>query len=350
MIRTDALLELKRRQDLPYKFEPFLFEYEVGYKKGRKCVVEAFHLFLLRIETEPGERFFAEAIFGDRPCKLYMDCEAECPKGQKPTPEMILKYIQLVNNTVQIALKPYGVEGNITHLDFSASRSGKFSLHILWNVRFPLARMVRLFVEPISKLDLMGITIDMNPYPISDVPHFLRMPFNFKHDEPDSELRSLDGTGFNLETFCKGLITFFEKDHPLCSKPGPEVVVELKHPKYKHLRPLQTLEESLALEEKAWMDMELTIEYLQVLFPRIIPSRRNVKPDGTFFFDTPMYCVQAGRWHAKILTRIESTKNGLIQRMCWDVDCRQIIPLSFTVHSLGRAKVPLAIDFSVIKI
>ena len=149
-----------------------IFELDKG-PKCRMCIVCPWDTFILDyMEFSPSERFWNEMIFPEKPCKLFMDCERY--NVQVTTEEFIKEFVDGIEDVIKIHIPNLPPP-----LVLNASRVGKFSIHIIWDVWFQSTLQCASFIK--SRFE-GNKDVDIGVYPKSDKPKTLRMPFNMKRD------------------------------------------------------------------------------------------------------------------------------------------------------------------------
>lgn len=315
-----------------------IFEYD--QKKYKLSTLRTFDEFMEGVHKN---MYWNEVIFYSEPCKLYMDCELECEI--QPNRD---EYVTLVHQAVCRASNKPDLQPPLV---IDGSRTGKFSLHLIWSSLWckspdPVARIA----SAVKKEMIMGVSVDMMVYPSDNKsPKTLRMPYCGKLVEPEAGIMlptSSATNEFDTGVFCAHLITFHSGHSSKYPLPAlPETLFDFDKT-YETL--MEEAGKRARLDEGAPEDVHI-LDWLETTDPLFTKENLKRNADGGWVCYGSLYCKTSERWHKHNSVYVNADRWGNVTQVCSDFECRQSIPLPHTEHEHVVFDTQVNIDWSTIR-
>lgn len=266
-----------------------------------------------------------ETILPGKECRLFLDWEAYIdlsPDGLVECADEICRHVAEAYSRHHFTDLPKPVR-------FTASRPGKASLHIVYDVCFKNAYQVLCLIKDIPPIQ--GAKIDEGLYSKTGAPKSLRMPFQYKltNEGMQFPLVPLNGPEtFDPVLFRAGLATYHDgmtrPNDPLEIQPGFSAQVRVIGS-----RPLS----------EADTDLNYVIAWLALEHPLLDPQQKRVDEDGGATFYTPFFCKAAKRWHRRNRSCVHISPAGVITARCLRPECRsRLITLPLTTSQILQSR------------
>ena len=314
------------------KINPELIAFEedislAGGKHSRLHHAIPFDDLVLKMQG-PGVHAYHELILFDKPCRLFVDCDA----GHLISEREHYVYLDMLCLYVSSHFKRIFSRPLARPQAICASRHGKTSLHVIWDEWFATPLDVKTFLSDLFSFNLFGVNIDGNVYPTTSS-FTLRMPYCSKLS-PRCPLIPLCPVRpeFDPDMFCRLLITPHQSSRFNIPSPPPELLSMETHRAVKRLR---------IAAENANPAIPLLLEWLELTMPCQQPSNPVVTAteDGSFSIRASVFCTIAGRFHKGNKAFIRVDRFGGITVICLDDECRQkkvIVNIGFTIRDVLR--------------
>lgn len=311
------------------------------------------HLVKLYATDAYHDMHYQEAIFPDKPCRIYMDCDRKLKQVDGVWEQVDeAEFVDFIHAQVCSILAR---SGDITKevrypTILRATRPDKFSVHLLWDTCAEKPADVRGLVAELVQHS--GVTIDVLPYPVGTSPKSLRMPWCAKKSRVErncSVHHLIPTTGqrhFTPEAFCSHLITHFATTHTAWDLYLPPVPTELyKNPLVNGRMRYRDIDQAEVGDDFR----SLTFEWLEATNP-VAVSKPTLYTDGSYRGRVNMYCQVAGRWHARNPCFVCVDRFGCGSTICLDESCGVVLPLPYNDAQLRVCETPAMLDWNILSI
>ena len=298
--------------------------------------------------------FWHEAIFADKPCHLFMDCDKDlaCVDGVWETIDRDAFIQNVHEQVVQVVARcPSIITTAPTYpLFLDATREDKFSLHLLWNTSAKIPAELRALIQDIEAP--FGVTIDRGPCSsTTTTPKSLRMPWCGKRSAKDfreavSVLRpAAPWDAFTPESFCKHLVSIYaDKSEKWAHALSPVPTELYTHPNGSGKKRLASVREGYM---EAGEDFTSRIfDWFQMYNPTFTPAP-EVCPNGGYRSRAQVYCPLAGRWHKSNGGMLFVDAFGYGRVICFDPYCCVPWSLPYSDAYLRATEEPVQIDWDI---
>ena len=261
-------------------------------------IFKSFNVFMDEMSSSDS-MYWHEVIFKNRECRYYLDCESDDSTVVESLKDetAVNSYIKLIHQEF-VKMIPCVQPPHV----LTASRSDKFSLHMIWDVWAPDPSHVHSVAERINEMKIMDVKIDLQVYPAGALTHPFRLPFQCKRGVPDSKLVPFNKNQQTLDEFCKYVITFNHSHAPMWFKTEKREIVAFEGRQTK----------------KTKVQDNPVFEWFKLTSPRFSPVT-PVESNGVVKFYSKMWCGGLDRMHESNLTSIMiNERKDTIVTMCMD--------------------------------
>lgn len=294
-----------------------MVSYEVYSVTAKKNVYWFKNLLLEELVSElesNNEFFYHEMIFGDKPCRLFLDCDG---------PELSIDDEEIFITEIKNRVRSLFLETFFTSVGepmiIAANRKGKSSFHVIWDVWFERAMMLENMIKKWFPEPIMGMNIDKMVYPKIRTPQTLRLPYCLKLVEKVGKYPCLpwknSSSLFSRDIFIKACLTYTSEQCEGFSTPSTLYSWVIDDPKTKFI------ESPTSSDER---NLRIVIGWFELMYKCVQINQWSVREDGSFSFRCRMFCPIANRVHKSNGIFVFATKFGSLHHICMDEECDKI--------------------------